>query len=304
MKNTTGLFVTRAQPWLHIGQIDGIEQALAQGIQKVIIGVGSADKEGTSENPFTFDERKYMIELSAKELLQNIDVEVLAVPDFGDNVKWRNFIFENASDFQYVLTGNENVKNAFKGTDKTIIPLAIRKFVKSSTIRSDLAIGNVDWLKDILPSSVVHYLEDIHAQERLRTIFNRERKTPNLVVDIVLINESGKLILIERGHFPEGIALPWGFNDYGETGRQSAIREAKEELGVDIEIERELGTRDEPNRDPRGHNVSRAFKAKIVWWELKAGDDAKTFFEIDPKDIDTLHFAFPDHKEMILEALK
>lgn len=110
----------------------------------MIIGVGSADKEGTSENPFTYEERKHMIELSAKELLQNIDIEILAVPDFGDNVKWRNFIFENASDFQYVLTGNENVKNAFKGTDKTIIPLAIRKFVKSSTIRSDLAIGNVD----------------------------------------------------------------------------------------------------------------------------------------------------------------
>ena len=95
-------------------------------------------------------------------------------------------------------------------------------------------------MTDVLPSSVVHYLEEIHAQERLRNIFNRERKTPNLVVDIVLINESGKLILIERGHFPEGTALPGGFNDYGETGKKSAIREAKEELGVDIEIEREL----------------------------------------------------------------
>ncbi len=303
-KETTWLFITRAQPWLHIGQEDGIRQWIDQWMTKIIIGVGSADKEGTSENPFTFLERKEMLERSAKELLQNIEVEVLAVPDFGDNTQWRNFIFENASDFTYVLTGNENVKNAFKGTDKKIIPIEIRQFVKSSTIRSDLAISNFSAIEKVLPKSVVDYLHQIDAPKRLRDIFNKERKTPSLVVDIVLIDEQGKLILIERGHFPEGKALPGGFNDYGETGAQSAIREAKEELGVDIEIEKELWIRDKPDRDPRGHNVSRAFKAKIVGGKLQAGDDAKRFFEIDPKDIDTLHFAFPDHKEMILAALK
>jgi 8-oxo-dGTP diphosphatase len=85
---------------------------------------------------------------------------------------------------------------------------------------------------------------------------------------------------------------------------QSAIREAREELGLDIEIEKELGIRDDPNRDPRGHNVSRAFKGKILGGTLQAGDDAKAVITVDPKDLDTINFAFPDHKEMILEALK
>ncbi len=50
-------------------------------MQKIIIGVGSANKEFTGENPFTYEERKHMVELSAEAVLQNIEVEILPVPD-------------------------------------------------------------------------------------------------------------------------------------------------------------------------------------------------------------------------------
>lgn len=244
-----------------------------------------------------------MTALSAKELLQDIEVEIFPLPDMGDNEKWRNYITKNLPDFTYVVTGNPWVQEVFKDTDKIILPLEIRKYVKWSTIRWQIATSNIEELKKVLPESVVKYLWEIKAFERLREIFNKERKTPSLVVDVVLINEQGKLILIQRKNYPEGIALPGGFNDYGETGAKSAIREAKEETGLEIEIEKEIWTWDDPNRDPRSHNVSRAFKGKIVWWILKAGDDAKAIIELDPKDLDTINFAFPDHKEMILKAL-
>jgi ADP-ribose pyrophosphatase YjhB (NUDIX family) len=64
-----------------------------------------------------------------------------------------------------------------------------------------------------------------------------------------------------------------------------------------------LGYRDEPDRDPRAHAVSHAFKAEILSWEPKAADDAKSIVAINSSDIDDLEFAFPDHKEMILKAL-
>ncbi|MEI8092343.1 MAG: hypothetical protein WCG98_09580 [bacterium] len=54
------------QPGLHLGQIDALQQAVDQGIKKFVIGIGSANKEFTTENPFTYEERKQMIELSAK----------------------------------------------------------------------------------------------------------------------------------------------------------------------------------------------------------------------------------------------
>jgi nicotinamide mononucleotide adenylyltransferase len=48
--------------------LDGIQQALDQGITKLIIGIGSSNKEFTAENPFTYEERKQMIEHSVKNL--------------------------------------------------------------------------------------------------------------------------------------------------------------------------------------------------------------------------------------------
>ena len=300
----TGLFITRAQPWLHAGQIDGIRQAIAQWIKKIIIWVWSANKEFTSENPFTYDERRRMIELSAKELLQDIEIEILPVPDLWDNEKWKNYIFNNAPEFQYIVTGNARVQEVFKDTDKTIIPLEIRQFVKWSTIRWQLATRNIEELEKVLPKWVVEYLSEIRAFQRLREIFNAERKTPSLVVDMVLIDQDWKLILIDRKNFPQWIALPGWFNDYGERWRDAAIRETKEETWLIVEVERELWIWDEPNRDPRAHNVSRAFKWKIIWWELKAADDAKKIIKVDPKNLDEVNRAFPDHREIIEAALK
>jgi len=245
-----------------------------------------------------------MLELSAKALLQNIEVEIFPVPDMGDNERRRNYISKNLPDFQYVMTGNARVQEIFKDTDKTIIPLEIRQFVKWATIRGQLATHNIQELENVLPHEVVEYLQKIKAPERLKEIFSKERKSPTSVVDIVLFDKDGKLILIERKNFPQWTALPGWCVDYGETGKSAAIRETKEEISLDIEIEKELGTWDDPNRDPRGHNVSRAFKGKIVGGILQAADDAKAIIKIDPKDLDTIIFAFPDHKEMILEALK
>ncbi len=54
----------------------------------------------------------------------------------------------------------------------------------------------------------MEYIKEIKAYERLKDIFKQERVTPNLVVDMVLCDDDGKLILIQRKNLPEGIALP------------------------------------------------------------------------------------------------
>ena len=37
---------------------------------------------------------------------------------------------------------------------------------------------------------------------------------------------------------------------------------------------------------------------------MEAADDAKAILKVEINDLDKIHFAFPDHKEMILSALK
>jgi 8-oxo-dGTP diphosphatase len=111
-------------------------------------------------------------------------------------------------------------------------------------------------------------------------------------------------VLIERKNYPQGIALPGGFIDVGERIEDAAKREAQEEIGAEVQIEKYLGYWDNPDRDPRAHNIAHAFLCSILSGDLQAGDDAKTIVKVAPQDIDTIPFAFPDHKEMIVKALQ
>jgi len=81
------------------------------------------------------------------------------------------------------------------------------------------------------------------------------------------------IILIKRKNPPEGWALPGGFADYGETLEAAAVREAKEETGLDIKLIRQFHTYSDPARDPRQHTISTVFIAEAAG-EATAGDDA------------------------------
>ena len=105
-----------------------------------------------------------------------------------------------------------------------------------------------------------------------------ERKNPLPTVDIIIEIDrtDGKkgIVLIERKNPPFGWALPGGFVDYGESLEQAAIREAKEETSLEVELIGQLHTYSDPNRDPRVHTISTVFLARAVG-EPRAEDDAK-----------------------------
>ena len=47
--------------------------------------------------------------------------------------------------------------------------------------------------------------------------------------------------------------------DYGESVEHAAIREAKEETGLDVRLTGLLGVYSDPKRDPRFHTISTVF---------------------------------------------
>ncbi|HEX6928345.1 MAG TPA: pyridoxal-dependent decarboxylase [Gammaproteobacteria bacterium] len=124
-------------------------------------------------------------------------------------------------------------------------------------------------------------------------------KTPLLTVDLVieLLDEPGKIVLVERKHEPFGWALPGGFVDVGETVEEAAVREAKEETGLEVSLRGMLGVWSDPGRDPRGHTASVVFLAEARGGP-RGGDDARDARSFDAADPPNLAF---DHAR-ILEA--
>jgi 8-oxo-dGTP diphosphatase len=100
-------------------------------------------------------------------------------------------------------------------------------------------------------------------------------KNPTPTVDI-LIELDGKpntLVFIERANAPHGFALPGGFVDEGEFVADAAVREAKEETGLDVELVELFHVYSDPSRDPRKHTVSTVFIGRARG-EPTGGDDA------------------------------
>ena len=95
------------------------------------------------------------------------------------------------------------------------------------------------------------------------------------------------ILLINRKDYPykDCWALPGGFSNRKETLHDTALRELKEETGVDNAYLESFGIFSTPGRDPRGWIVSEAFLALVDGSKTKvqAGTDAgdAAWFTID-----------------------
>ena len=98
-------------------------------------------------------------------------------------------------------------------------------------------------------------------------------RNPFLTVDVIICS-GDRVVLIERRNHPLGWALPGGFVDYGESLEAAAMREAREETGLELVSLAQFHSYSNPDRDPRQHNVTVVFTAR-GHGELQAGDDAK-----------------------------
>lgn len=100
-------------------------------------------------------------------------------------------------------------------------------------------------------------------------------KNPVPTVDTIIEMPEGGIVLIERKNPPPGWAIPGGFVDYGESLETAAVREAKEETSLEVELITQFHTYSDPNRDKRMHTISTVYIAKPIGGTLKADDDAK-----------------------------
>src|SRR3954453_2181154 len=123
-------------------------------------------------------------------------------------------------------------------------------------------------------------------------------------VGAAIVHDDRALVAV-RGIEPEKgrIDLPGGFLEVGEHPADGLAREAREELGVEIEIKGNpilLATH--TYGEDGGYVLAIGFKARIIQGEPRPTDDVAEIRWVSAEDLDELDFAWSHDRELIRKA--
>jgi 8-oxo-dGTP diphosphatase len=125
-----------------------------------------------------------------------------------------------------------------------------------------------------------------------------DHRQPSATVDVVILVPGERVVLVERRFEPLGWAIPGGFVDLGETVEAAAVREAKEETGLDVSLVEQFHVYSDPRRDPRKHTISTVFIG-VADGEPLGGDDAAQARAFAWNELPALAF---DHAEILSDV--
>ena len=130
------------------------------------------------------------------------------------------------------------------------------------------------------------------------------RKYVYVGVPVIIQNSKGEILLEKRNnkviYYPGFWGLPGGMPEYGEKLEDTAKREVKEELGLEIEI---IGRskniyEGKPNKECKSHNVDVPYYAKIIKGKPKPKDETKDVKWFKSSEIKMMNLAYY-HNEIL-----
>lgn len=116
----------------------------------------------------------------------------------------------------------------------------------------------------------------------------------------LIINEDNEVLLGKRSIDPS--KGKWdvigGFLNLGESPEAGALREAKEEAGVDVQVEKFIGIFMDTYGDTGYSTLNICYTAKIIGGKLKAGDDIDELKWFSASELPA-EIAYDNGKEML-----
>lgn len=284
---TTGVIIGRFQLHdLHQGHREMIE--IVQGRHdKVILFLGTVKKSPTTKNPLDFQNRKEMI------LSQYPDLTILPLADHSSDLTWSQeldrLIQENSNSDVIIYGGRDSFIPHYHGQYPTHQLDEVVGY-SASQIRQDLSQG-------IINSS------DFRAGI-IYNVFNQYPKVYS-TVDIALVKDNQILLGRKPGE------MKWrflgGFCDpTDDSYEEAAIREAKEEAGVDIinlQYVCSKKVNDWRYRGERDQIITTLYLAEPIG-EAVAGDDINEvkWFSLD--EVININPEHQPHFEILIQFLK
>ncbi|MDV0443510.1 nicotinamide-nucleotide adenylyltransferase [Methanorbis rubei] len=161
-----GLYVGRFQPY-HNGH-NAVIDSIANEVDELIIGIGSAEISHDLRHPFTAGERVLMI----SRALKNIDIPIYIIPleDVKRNALWVSHVKSMTPPFDTVYTSNPLVIQLFReaGITVTSPPMYQREMLSGTSIRARMIAGE-NW-DECVPPEVADVIREIHGIDRIRQI--------------------------------------------------------------------------------------------------------------------------------------
>ncbi len=168
MNMKIGILVGRFQP-LHKGHIEAIEFA-ENNSDKLYIIVGSAEKSNQKRNPFTFEERKKMIELAMIDRKLHESITIVPINDANNHTEWILSIKNVIGAYNIIFTNDEVTEKLFNKDETKVInvPLLDRNALSATEVRRRLELDE-KWETLVIPT-VANYLKEIKAVKRIKSI--------------------------------------------------------------------------------------------------------------------------------------
>lgn len=161
-----GLVIGRFQPF-HLGHRYLIER-IGEEVDEIVVGIGSAGRSHTRENPLTSGERVHIVQ----NTLERMDAKTYLIPidDIERNSLWVKHVETLCPAFDIAYTNNPLVERLFEedGYEVRGTPLHERDRYRGSEIRRRMLTGE-EW-DHLVPDTVTVAMDEIGGVERLRRI--------------------------------------------------------------------------------------------------------------------------------------
>jgi nicotinamide-nucleotide adenylyltransferase len=163
---TRGFYIGRFQPF-HDGHGTMVEH-IAEAVDEIVVGIGSADDSHTARNPFTAGERVMMV----TKALEAIEPTTYVVPieDIDRNSVWVSHVQSMSPDFDVAYSNNPLVVRLFgeAGIEVRQSEMYNREELKGSEIRERMVAGET-W-RPFVPDPVVDVIEEIDGIARIQQV--------------------------------------------------------------------------------------------------------------------------------------
>jgi bifunctional NMN adenylyltransferase/nudix hydrolase len=285
------ILVGRFQPFHH-AHAALLRAALARA-GRVLVVLGSAFSARSVRNPFTVEERAAMIAASLDARAAR-RVSFVLVRDYYDDRRWAAAVECGVQEKMREWGFSSDARVALIGFHKDASTDYLRLFPRWS-LQTLERQGDIDASAirrmyftecmnasgaSLVPPAVARFLADwatradfAAIQEEYQAVLAYRQKwgTGPFVTLDALVTVAGHVLLVRRKHTPgRGLwAIPGGFLEGRERLCQGALRELKEETGLDapdadlIDALREVAVFDHPDRSTRGRILTHAH-----WFDL------------------------------------